>query len=426
MEANKEDALKALAVARRKWEAGDAAGALKFVNKSLAMCSTPEGQAFLKTVQTGSPPSPSEGTSSSSTSSAQPSAGTTSSRPRPSANHSHGPEQREFTSEQEAAVRRVRRCKATAYYEILDIKKEATDGEVKKAYRKLALQMHPDKNGAPGADEAFKMISKAFQVLSDSDKRTMYDRVGGDPESRMPAGGGGGGFNGFGGRPGAANMFGEEIDPNDIFNMFFGQGGFGGGGFGGGFGPGVAFGGGPGIRMHQFGGNGFGGGFGGPRVRTQGARRAGREQQEQKSLVQQLIQLLPLIVLFIIPLLSSLFGDSTAASTPTWGFQKQPPMTEMRTTPKYNINYFVDPKKVDGWSRSKFSKLGNEVEVTYVRGLQDACSREHEVKTREMNDAYGFWGIRPDTEKYEAAKSKPMPACERLQEMGYRISNQYY
>lgn len=55
-------------------------------------------------------------------------------------------------------VDRVRKCKHTAYYEILDIKKDANDLEIKKSYRKLALLLHPDKNGAPGADEAFKRM----------------------------------------------------------------------------------------------------------------------------------------------------------------------------------------------------------------------------------------------------------------------------
>lgn len=113
----------------------------------------------------------------------------------------------------------------------------------------LALALHPDKNGAPGADEAFKsgpnfldllcssshdhatVVSKAFQVLSDPQKRAAFDRSGFDPESRSSGHSHSHPFSGNGGM----SPFGEgELSPEDLFNMFFGNGGFGGqGGFGG-------------------------------------------------------------------------------------------------------------------------------------------------------------------------------------------------
>ena len=62
----------------------------------------------------------------------------------------------EYTDEQKAAVIRVRKCAHTAFYEILAIDKSSSEGEIKKAYRKLSLLTHPDKNGYEGADEAFK------------------------------------------------------------------------------------------------------------------------------------------------------------------------------------------------------------------------------------------------------------------------------
>jgi DnaJ family protein B protein 12 len=73
--------------------------------------------------------------------------------------HNQGRQDRSFTPAQKAAVERVRLCRTTDYYAILDIEKPSNDGEIRKAYRKLALIMHPDKNGAPGADEAFKSKS---------------------------------------------------------------------------------------------------------------------------------------------------------------------------------------------------------------------------------------------------------------------------
>ncbi|MDK2939005.1 MAG: molecular chaperone DnaJ, partial [Methanolobus sp.] len=64
------------------------------------------------------------------------------------------------------------------YYEILGLSKDATESEIKKAYRKLAMKYHPDKNKEEGAEETFKEISEAYAVLSDAEKREQYDRFG--------------------------------------------------------------------------------------------------------------------------------------------------------------------------------------------------------------------------------------------------------
>ena len=75
--------------------------------------------------------------------------------------HNDGSSGRAFTVEQKAAVIRVKRCKNTDFYDILGLEEVRTgcsDGDIKKAYRKLSLLTHPDKNGYPGADEAFKCM----------------------------------------------------------------------------------------------------------------------------------------------------------------------------------------------------------------------------------------------------------------------------
>ena len=64
------------------------------------------------------------------------------------------------------------------YYKTLGVGKNASDEEIKKAYRKLARQYHPDRNQAPEATERFKEATEAYQILSDSEKRSMYDRYG--------------------------------------------------------------------------------------------------------------------------------------------------------------------------------------------------------------------------------------------------------
>lgn len=79
--------------------------------------------------------------------------------------HNQGNQDRKYTPEQKAAVLRVRKCSATAFYEILAVEKTATDGEIKKAYRKLSLLTHPDKNGYEGADEAFKSMYALYRIF---------------------------------------------------------------------------------------------------------------------------------------------------------------------------------------------------------------------------------------------------------------------
>lgn len=103
------------------------------------------------------------------------------------------------------------------YYDILGVKKDASEAEINRAYRKLAAKYHPDINHEPGAEEKFKKINEAHEVLSDQQKRAQYDQFGStDPNA------GAGGFGGFGGGQGYGNFAGGDF--SDIFSQFFGGG----------------------------------------------------------------------------------------------------------------------------------------------------------------------------------------------------------
>lgn len=135
------------------------------------------------------------------------------------------------------------------YYKILGISKGADDDAIKKAYRKMALKYHPDKNKSPDAEEKFKEIAEAYDVLSDSNKRAIFDQYG---EEGLKGGVGGGSNMSSAGMPGQNGSYTYSFhgDPREMFNMFFGGGGSAGDG-----GPGGDLGG----IFSMFGGNGGGG-----------------------------------------------------------------------------------------------------------------------------------------------------------------------
>lgn len=126
------------------------------------------------------------------------------------------------------------------FYKILGVAKSASDDEIKKAYRKLALKYHPDKNKAKDAEEKFKEVAEAYEILSDKKKRDIYDQYGEDGLKGESASAGSAGANNysytFHGDPRAT--FAQFFGTNDPFSIFFGDGGermaFGGDMFGGG------------------------------------------------------------------------------------------------------------------------------------------------------------------------------------------------
>lgn len=208
---------------------------------------------------------------------------------------------RGYTQTQVEIVETILRAKAqggrTAHYKVLNISATScTEADIKKAYRKLAIKVHPDKNSAPKSDEAFKAVGLAYATLSDPQKKVIYDRYGDeDPDNR---GGGSGGMRHHRGPGGMHFRPGDEVSPEDIFNMFFG-GGMPGGGGGMRRGPG---------GMHFY--SNFGGNGGFARAAQQQRRRGQQQQQQQPRQdetppgLASLVQLLPFLLILMLSILN--------------------------------------------------------------------------------------------------------------------------
>ena len=158
-------------------------------------------------------------------------AGASSSRPEGRKPEAHDPNagRGDYTAAQKELVRRIQRT--NDYYELFGVSRGASDADLKKAYRKLALQLHPDKNTAPGAEDAFKKVNKAWDVLSDGNKRATYDNYGAEAAEGRP-GAGANPFAGFGAGGSGPGVFPGGgfggVPLEEILRQFQQQGGAGG------------------------------------------------------------------------------------------------------------------------------------------------------------------------------------------------------
>lgn len=290
---------------------------------------------------------------------------------------------RACTPEQAEIVSRVRKASKLrdAHYKVLGVDKGADDSQLKKAYRKISLKVHPDKNPAPGSDEAFKAVGLAYATLSDKRKREIYDSTGDiDPDNTGAA------SNPFSRHSSGMN---GDIDPEDIFRMFFGggMGGMGGAGFGG-----------PGVRVYS---TGFGGG-GFPRASR--ARSEGHDTQRggarQDNPFGALAQLLP-ILFFLFMSLTSFTEDSAPSGvggSQYFSLTHSHPFTNpMRTRHRgvvKDIPYFVSDKFMRTYYRDpyKLSQVERMVERSYDTFLQNECRNQRKHKRQLEQRAYSYKG----------------------------------
>ncbi|KAG7023527.1 Chaperone protein dnaJ 49, partial [Cucurbita argyrosperma subsp. argyrosperma] len=368
MDGNKDDALKCLRIGKEALEAGNLVRALKFVNKARRLDPTLPVDDLLPELKNvsgdqlggdacdaGNGPS---GSPSSKSPEQQPSVR----RRVPASGSSESSTSATYTEENVEIVRQIKKKKD--YYEILGLEKSCSIEDVRKSYRKLSLKVHPDKNNAPGAEEAFKAVSKAFQCLSNEESRKTYDLVGSEEEvyERRTARHGGNGFNGF---------YEADIDADEIFRNFF---------FGGmaptttqfrtfNFGPGMG---------HRTADQGSGGG-----LRT-------------------LIQLLPVLLILLLNFLPS--------SEPIYALSRSYPYEFQFTTQK-GVNYYVKSTKFEEKyppdSPDRIS-LERHIEREYFNILAQNCRVE--MQRRQ-------WGLIRETpycdmlQKFQSAASWLLLSC---------------
>ncbi|XBW35079.1 hypothetical protein QEN19_000641 [Hanseniaspora menglaensis] len=227
-----------------------------------------------------------------------------------------------FTKDQELVVEKIHtytvstyKHKPYDYYEILNLdhgdRSNISPAVLKKTYRKLAINLHPDKNSHPKAPDCFKLINKVYEFLSDEKNKKSYDIDGIDYSNKQNSGNGGGN-SAFSNRRGAGSpffnqhaghnpFFQQQMNPEDLFNMFAG---FPAGGNSGGF----SFGNGGSFQTFQF--DPFTGGFqaGGPRrARPRGPTTQGTEETVQEDNMVLLRALAPVLIVLLISILQRIF-----------------------------------------------------------------------------------------------------------------------
>ncbi|XP_063968791.1 dnaJ homolog subfamily B member 12-like [Lytechinus pictus] len=385
MEGNRDESEKCVRIALKAVSDGDKEKALKFLHKAKKLYPTKKVEALLIQLENSNETdsdSASQSASSSDRGGDTPKARqrrNSQSRQQTSAETtSNGDAQKEYTPEQLAAVVKIKKCKD--FYEILGIAKDAGESEIKKAYRKLALQFHPDKNKAPGSAEAFKAIGKAFNVLSDADKRKKYDLYGDESqrERQVQRNQHRHHYYNNGWYYETRGFDDDEVSPEDIFNMF------------------------------------FNGGFPSSHVRRRHMYRQGSHSHERRAGEANytfMVQVLPILLLVLMSIFSSLF-----VSDPLFRLTRQGNFKEERRTPN-DVIYYVKKDFVKEYS-GKIHLVESQVDEEYIQNLRRTCYDEKYKKERIIQQARYFG----DRKMFESGKRMKTPSCDKFNTMYDKIA----
>ncbi|XP_028325365.1 dnaJ homolog subfamily B member 12a [Gouania willdenowi] len=364
MDSNKDEAEHCIKIARNALSSGQSDKARKFLEKAQRLFPTKQAQTLLESLTlNGKPPGEN---------------GCHVNGEEPTMRHRGGRQEAEtpphgaaetsktYTAEQQEAVRKIKSCKD--YYQILGVEKTASEDDLKKAYRKLALKFHPDKNTAPGATEAFKAIGNAYAVLSNVDKRRQYDQYG--EERTQPN------------RHRQHHDFEADISPEDLFNMFFG------GGF-------------PSSNVHVY-RNG--------RMHFAHQNRQERREPQREGGRALFVQLMPLLVIIIVSALSQIM-----VTQPPYSLSYRPSAGHIhkRHTSHLQVPFFVGDRFSEEYSDNHLKALERSIENDYISNLRNNCWKERQQKEGLLYRARYFG----DSELYQRAQRLGTPSCSRLSEI---------
>lgn len=252
----------------------------------------------------------------------------------------------------------------TDYYDILGVSKAATPDELKKAYRKLAMKFHPDKNTSPGSSEAFKLITKAFGCLNDPDKRKYYEQTGTDEPQ---------------GAQGQPEFYNDDWAEH-IFRNFFGNE----------------------FMFHDIQSG---------RVYRHHAQPRQQQRPQNNGSLWPLVQFLPLFMLFLASSLSNL-----NFSEPDFAFAATHRLTLEKITTKLQVPYFVEPASYNSLQPAERKDMNIRVEREYYYYLQRECRAAQDKRNNLLFKAQRSYSGQA---KYyrDLASSIDMSTCERLEQL---------
>ncbi|XP_057430073.1 chaperone protein dnaJ 49 [Lotus japonicus] len=263
-------------------------------------------------------------------------------------------EERSYTEENVQLIREIKG--KSDYYAILGLERSCSGDEIRKAYRKLSLKVHPDKNKAPGSEDAFKKVSKAFKCLSDDGSRRQYDHTGlvDEFEASQQSS-----FRRRRRRTTAAHdIFEDEFDPDEVFRAFFGQS--------------TVF----GRRTHLYRTNGTGGNH--QRHEFQGGGGGGGGGAGLNIML--LVQLLPFLIIFLLAYLPF--------SEPDFSLHKNYSYQIPKTTEQHGVQFFVKSQAFDAnypLGSSARAAIEDNVIKDYKNMLRRYCQVENQRRMWNRN-----------------------------------------